>query len=300
MVGNHERPTGATELEVATIAEARKNLSNLAKEENRINKALAPLLAQVRPLEEQLAGVQDNIRAAQYTIQRVQYGIDARERAARHRAEQERLKAIEQEMRAQEEARWRVVVDSVQQKATIHLEALSQSTHPLSQDIAGVVDQVLENPDFVWHLPNIVEESLDTAVSRTNNADRIRVRAENDSSRLILLSDGTFGVIYNPKPDTEQMRVATEMADRIELAKGEIPNRHIFGVHINPTTDTATPFFATRRESFQGVPYTPRVVPVSEIAAIPLLATMHDILSQGAIDLPKKFGRATISPPASK
>lgn len=293
-----ERPTGATEEEIAALAETRKNISNLAKQENALREKLAPLLAKVRPLEDQL----QQVRAARHNLQhqadRITWGIQNRVIEAARIAEQERLAGLEQQAREQKAARWREVVYRTQEAMQEDARRVRESSDPLAQAFSGVVGRVLGNPDFVWNLPRVEESHLDKAVTKTSNGERIRVRTEDDSCRLLLLADGTFGAIYNPKPNTPELETMDQIAASVKLPSGEVVNTRMFGITIDPETLVSLPFLVTRRKAYTGPRHTPSVLSAGIEESAPLMRKVFDILSAGDIDLPKIFGKATIPHPS--
>lgn len=294
----HERPTGATEEEVAAIADARERLSNLAKEETRVNKKLAPLLAKVRPMQAHLAQVQQLKRVVEDNIYSIQSGIDRRASEAAARALATARAEADRAARAAEASARGALIEETRALVSSGNEALSSSKQPLAKEVARVIGRVLQSSDFVNQLPNAVDQSVKFAVAQTNNADRIRVTTGHDSVRLLLLKDGTVGLIYNPKPDTEELEVASQIAGKVKMPRGEVVNTRVFGVHFKPEQSFPNTFFASKRDSFQGKPFPPRVIPVGFADSIPLIGKIRDILTNGDIDFPKGLGKATIPHPS--
>lgn len=290
----HERPTGATPDEIKDLSYAEQGHFSLAATEANLREMLEPILAKARPLQEALATVEAHRDLISKRAEEIRWKIDERQREAARRAKQAEANAVVVGKRGQEEAAWQIIVRRVFDQVNYGSGELTQSHDPLANEVGKVLARVLGSEDFVWQLPNMVEKSLGDAVTRTGNEVRLKITTGDDSCRLLLLADGKFGVVYNPKPDSDGAQALMHVAQSISLPKGEVVNPHIFGVQFD--THFVMPFVTSMRDSSQKARgRIPRVIPagLTEETA-PLVHSIREVLATGDIHLPKKFGKATI------
>lgn len=203
----------------------------------------------------------------------------------------EERKSIEQRLLAIEiERKRRDFIQLVRQRSQRASEVLGQLDNQVAQALGRVVEAISDDERFVAVLPVLYEQGLaETEV--IDNGERISVRG-NDNCRLALFEDGSYGIIYNPKP---YIRAQTDaVLDQVAAPEGFVVDRYILGIRVDPTQELplVQPFVLVRpvdegrarHMTFSSSP---------ELLA-PVLGVISDILTQGKISLPKRFGAVTI------
>lgn len=203
----------------------------------------------------------------------------------------EKRKPIEQGLLTIERGRQRRdFIQAARQRLQEGAKALGQLDNQVVQELGRVVKAISDDERFLAVLPELYEQGL--AETRVfHNGDRISVRG-NDGCRLALFGDGSYGIIYNPKPYMELQTNA--VLNQVEVSEGFFVDRHVLGIRIDPTQELPVirPF-ALVRSVDEGQASHMTFSSSPELLA-PVLNVISGILAQGEISLPKKFGLATI------
>ncbi len=295
-MAGREISTGATEEEAAAILQAEKEVLVRSAQEEKMATLLKPLLRDVALLEGRKQDAQLERLRAERSIEHTQWQIEQRARDEARRAEAARTEADRAAIRAEQDRLRGIEVEKIRQQAIPGLENLSRSYSHIDQGIGMRIVEIFDTPGLATFLPDALEGSVDS-IAQASNDRRFKIATEDDSLRLAFFKDETYALVYNPKPGTPELQLATELAGSMNES-GFTVNPHIFGIHINPFGDK-TPFFVETREATagDGVGATKGIIDAPRFDSAPLLDRMNRILNDGNIEPPKKFAKPAPSKP---
>lgn len=266
-----------------------RELVALEAREERLRTLLAPILTDAMMLQAQIGRVSARQQAIRSRAQREQEA--ARQQAAIDTRAAAKLKASEEFRRARE-----LEVADIRQRAEQGLSSLDSSHSQFSRFMGVAIDAIFNDPEKSFYVPDVMEQSL-ASVGMRSNGDRFKLSFGEESIRLLFFRDGTYGAVYNPKPDTVELDTARQIAGSLKPEAGFKVNPRIYGVHVSPFGDPQIqPFFVTeRRGPTKNDGFETGIVNVEPSESYGLLRALSRVLTRGDSELPKNFAKRAAS-----